>query len=152
MPDFVFIATIANSLRVTTDIAKGLREVDRGLQTAELTSKLVDLMNALTDARAAVLSVQEELSVKEQEVRELQEKLDLREHMTYSPPFYWLEKDGKRQGPFCQQYYDSEQRAIRLQEETDDQDLWRCRTCENYFQSGGRRSRQTLADTEDDQY
>ena len=68
--------------------------------------------------------------------------------MTYSAPFYWQEQDGKRDGPFCQQCYDSQHRAIRLQDYGNNS--WFCTTCRNSYDVMGSRPRQSRADTDYD--
>jgi len=142
MPDLAAISTLLSSLNATTTIVKGLRELDRALTTAELRSKLADAIVSLADARVAVVSLQDQ-------IRDLQEKLDTRAKMIYSQPAYWQEKDGQRDGPFCPQCYDSTQKVIRLQPA--EAGVWTCQTCDKVFvHEASRRPRQRRAITESD--
>ena len=147
MPDLALLAAVLTSIKTATDIAKGLREADLSLEKAELKLRLADLMTALADARVAVSSVQEELVTKEREIKELHEMFDLRKRMKYSAPFYWLEEEGKRDGPFCQQCYDAQGKVIRLQGHDDH---WRCETCSNNYMISDRRPMQLRAETDFD--
>jgi hypothetical protein len=148
MPDLALLATVLTSIKTATDIARGLREAGISFEKAELKLKLADLMTALADARIAVSSVQEELLTKDREIQELRESLDLKKAMKYEAPFYWLEEDGKRDGPFCQQCYDSVRKAIRVQEV--ENPYWRCNTCGHTYTAGSSRPRQIHVETEFD--
>lgn len=151
MPDLAAIAAMLTSIKTATDIAKGLREADLSLEKAEHKFKLAELMTALAEARIATASVQEEVLSRDRQIRELQEKLSMRTSMIYVAPSYWQEKDGKHEGPFCQQCYDSDSKAIRLQ--AAESGVWRCQTCSRVFVEGDRtRSRQTRANTEWDMF
>jgi hypothetical protein len=148
MPDLALLATVLTSIKAATEIAKGLREADISLEKAELKLKLADLMTALADARIAVSSVQEDLLTKDRQIKELRESLDLKKVMKYQAPFYWHDEGGRQDGPFCQQCYDSAQKAIRLQDLKNS--CWRCNTCGNVYDPGGSRQRQVRAVTDFD--
>jgi hypothetical protein len=148
MPDLALFATVLTSIKTATDIAKGLREADLSLEKAELKLRLADLMTALADARIAMSLVQEELQTREREIKELQEALELKRSMKYTAPFYWAEDAGRRDGPFCQQCYDSRRKAIRLQ--SSDGNVWTCRTCGQGYGVGGRDSRSSRVVTDFD--
>ena len=138
MPDLALLATILTSIKTATDIAKGLREADLSLEKAETKLKLADLMSALADARTAVSSLQEELLSKDRQIKELQETLDVRKAMKYVAPFYWREEAGQRDGPFCQQCYDSKRSVIRVQ--SHHEGWWSCLTCGQSYNAGEQRS------------
>ena len=150
MHDLALLATILTSIKTATDIAKGLREADLSIEKAELKLKLADLMTALADARIAVSSVQEELSTKERQLKELRESLESKKSMKYAAPFYWIEEESRRDGPFCQQCYDAEQKAIRLQ--LLENGYWKCNTCSHTYSAGSPRPRQIRAVTEFDPF
>ncbi len=137
MPDLALISAILGSIKAATDIVKALREADLSLEKAELKLRLADIMNALADARVAISSVQEELLAKDRRVKELEETLETRKRMKYAAPFYWLEDDGKREGPFCQHCYDAQGKSIRLQGH--ENDYWECKACGNNYVGPGHR-------------
>lgn len=151
MPDLAAIGTILTSLKTAMDIAKGLREADLSLEKAEFKFKLAEMITALADARAETASVQEELLNKDRRIRELQESLDVQKSMKYAAPFYWLEDGERRDGPFCQQCFDSQRKLIRLQVSSDG-DIWSCKTCGHGYSLSRHRSRQTRAATDFDPF
>ena len=148
MPDLAFLATVLTSIKTATDIARSLREADISLEKAELKLRLADLMTALADARTAVSSVQEELLAKDRHIKDLRESLDLKEAMKYHAPFYWREEEGKRDGPFCQQCYDSARKAIRLQ--VLENQYWNCNNCGHTYAGSSSHPRPVQVVTEFD--
>lgn len=150
MPDMALLAAVLTSIKTATDIAKALREADLSIERAELKLKLADLMTALADARIAVSSVQEELLAKDREIKELQESLTTQRAMKYAAPFYWDEREGQRDGPFCQQCYDSQRKAIRLQQS--DEGYWSCNTCHNGYTAPEWRPREPQVVTDFDPF
>src|SRR5882724_7202181 len=105
MPD---ITALINSLNVATTMVKGLWALDRALDKAELKGKLVDVMDSLAAARVTAISLQEQ-------IRDLQDKLELRAAMEFRSPAYWQTRDAKPDdGPFCPQCWDSQEKRIRL--------------------------------------
>ena len=150
MPDLTAIATVFSSIKTAMDIAKGLHEANLSLEKAGHKFQVADLIGALTEARLAIASIQDEVLSRDRQIRELQEKLDVRASMIYVAPFYWQEKDGKREGPFCQQCYDSGAKVIRLQ--AAEPGAWTCRTCGHAFESSRTRPRQSHANTDWDMF
>jgi hypothetical protein len=71
----------------------------------------VDALEQATEARAAILALQEHN-------RDLQEKLTRRVAIHWIPPAYWQKREGQpNDGPFCPQCWDSEEKVIRLHAE-----------------------------------
>jgi hypothetical protein len=146
LPDLATIAAAFGSIKPAMDIAKGWHEANVSLEKVGHKFQVAELIGALTQARLDIASIQDEVLSRDRQIRELQEQLDLRARMTYLAPFYWEERDGKRDGPFCQQCYDSQHKAIRLQDYG--RNSWFCTTCKNsYDDSSGSRPRQSRADT-----
>jgi len=131
MPDIALIGSILGSIKTATDIAKIIKESNLSLEKAEVNYKLAELIGALAEAKLQVAEVQEALIVKGNRIRELEATLEVRERLTWDPPYYWLDEGGKREGPYCQQCYDSGTKRIRLQGHGDGS--WICRTCENHY-------------------
>ena len=120
------IATVALSHANTAiTILEGLSALNRQYSEAELRGKVVDALERANEARAGILKLQEEN-------RDLQEKLTRRVAMHWIPPAYWQKREGQpNDGPFCQQCWDSEEKAIRLQPTQDG--LLVCKTCTHVF-------------------
>ena len=120
------IATAALSAANTTiTILKGLSSLDRQYEKAGVRAEALTALEQANEARAGILKLQEEN-------RGLQEKLTRRVAMHWIPPAYWQKREGQpNDGPFCQQCWDSEEKAIRLQPTQDG--LLVCKTCTHVF-------------------
>ncbi len=93
--------------------------------------KLADLISALADAKIELAEIQDIISEKEGKIKELEEALEVKNKMHYEKPYYWMIDGDKREGPFCQQCYDSKGKQIRLQDKKNG--YWTCSTCKNDF-------------------
>lgn len=78
-----------------------------------------------------IASIQNVINDKDQEIKQLKRKADIKEKLIYESPYYWLQHEGHRDGPFCQQCYDSEKKLIRLTE--DGFGYWDCKTCKSSY-------------------
>jgi hypothetical protein len=76
-------------------------------------------------------SIQAELYSKDEIISELQKSLDLKSNVVWEPPYYWVQKDEEKDGPFCQQCYDKDDVLIRLQ--GGGTKGWNCLTCKGYY-------------------
>ena len=100
---------------------------------AELIKKgaTVEAQEKIMELREAALELQEENLELKDKVRNLEKALSEKSNFLYESPFYWKINDTEKEGPFCQQCYDSSEKQIRLQ--TNDNDHWRCRTCKHLY-------------------
>jgi hypothetical protein len=146
MPDLASISVILTSLKTATEIAKALREADVSLEKAEMKLKLADLIGALAEARISIAEVNQELSDKANRINELERLLSARQTLTYDAPFYWSSQGAKREGPYCQQCYDSKGKTIRVQEIGDG--YFDCMACKSRYDARPERERQTRAVTD----
>ncbi|MDR3553767.1 MAG: hypothetical protein P4L55_03335 [Syntrophobacteraceae bacterium] len=141
MPDIATIASALSSIKTAVDIAKLIKESSVSLEQAEVKLKLAELISALADAKIEIANVQEALVGKDRQIAELRELQNIRERLKYEAPYYWMDRDGTKDGPYCQQCWDNSQKLIRLQGSTDG--YWHCRTCDsgytdqNHSGSGG---------------
>jgi hypothetical protein len=136
--DVTAISTLLGSIKTATEIAKLIKDSDLTLEKAETKLKLADLISALADAKIEVVDVQQSLLERDAEIRKLKEALEVRDDLVYEAPNYWLHDDeGTKEGPFCQQCYDSGQRLVRLQGSGDGH--WECKSCKNVFLEAGYR-------------
>jgi len=132
MADIASISAILSSIKVATDIAKGIREGKISLEQAEYKYKLAELIEALADAKLQIASIQDFLLEKDNRIRDLEEDAEIRAKLDYEEPFYWINKESGRDGPYCQQCYDSGKKLIRLQPYTD-RKHWHCMTCKGTY-------------------
>lgn len=130
--DIPTIAAVISSIKSATDIAKLLKETDLSLEKAEVKLKLSDLYSALADAKMQIADIQDLLREKDSKIRELEEALTVNASLEYEAPYYWCVRDGKKDGPFCQQCKDADGKLVRLQERGV-QGGWHCKTCDKIF-------------------
>ena len=75
--------------------------LSKKVATVELQEELLNLKEQILNIRAENLELLEKVS-------ELKAKLTLSQNLTYDKPYYWIEAQGEREGPFCQKCYDDE--------------------------------------------
>ena len=126
-----------SSIKAASDIAKIVRESGLTLEQAEYKLKLAELVEKLADAKMEIASVQDVIDEKDQRIKQLEQEAEIRGQLTYESPYYWLQHEGRRDGPFCQQCYDSEKKLMRLTGYGNG--YWDCKTCKsNYTDSSYR--------------
>jgi len=99
---------------ITNLIKKGM--------TLEAQEQIMVLREAAIDLKAENTALRERLS-------ELQKKLDLKDHVKWEAPYYFLRNADKKDGPFCQHCYDKDKQLIRLQ--SWGKGAWKCLSCKN---------------------
>jgi len=80
--------------------------------------------------------VQQEIQAERTKVKELEEKLRVRDEVEFDGELYWMKTpkpDGKKDGPFCQKCYDSTGKPFRLQNGRGRGREWRCLQCSNLY-------------------
>lgn len=131
------IGIVLSSIKTAFDTVKAVQDILKGSkETAaqyELQMNLVEIAKALANAEMQIAEIQNAILEKDQTIREQAEALEMKQKMTYEAPFYWIEEDGERDGPFCQQCWDKDQKTIRLQKLPDN--WWTCKTCRNSYES-----------------
>lgn len=85
-------------------IGKTLREVDKIPQYEQI----LDVMEKL-------IEMQKRISDLELDNRDLKEKLQTKDSLVHENNAYWINKDGKKNGPFCTCCWDDHQKTIRIQ-------------------------------------
>ena len=131
MPDISTISTILGSVKTATEIAKLLKNSDLSFEKAEMKLKLAELISALADAKMEVSVIQELILQKDLEIRQLQEKIDTQEKMTFEKPYYWKINGAEKEGPFCQHCYDKDGKIVQLQD--GENGCWNCTICKNIY-------------------
>ena len=110
--------------------------------------EIVDLIKkgSTMEAQEAVMKYREEILDRRNEViqlkkenEELKAKLDLRSKVKWEEPYYFIESEGERDGPFCQRCYDKTSSLIRLQKHEGVSGEWRCLECTNWFRDSSYR-------------
>jgi hypothetical protein len=125
------ISSTLTSIKTAADIAKLLIHADLSLEKADLKLKLAELVEALSEAKLQIADIKNAVVEKDEAINELSEKLKIKGQVSYEAPFYWLSDEGKKDGPFCQKCYDTDQKLIRLQGRGND--IWPCFNCKSVF-------------------
>ena len=132
MPNITAINTLVTLIKSATDIARRLKESGQSLKEAEHKSQIADLISSLADAKLYMTELQQLLSDKDAEIENLNEQLAIKEAIEWDRPYYWTVDGDIKNGPYCQQCYDSDAKLIRLQQSSN-QVTWNCRKCKNNF-------------------
>lgn len=131
MPDLTSISAILGSIKTAADIAKLIKDSGTSLEEAEIKLKIAELIGALADAKIEVAGIQTEILKKDEVIKELNDKLNLKESVIWEKPYYWTGEGDKRDGPFCQRCYDDNQKLMRLQ--GGGTNFWRCSVCSSSY-------------------
>ena len=131
MPDLATISTLLGSVKTATEIAKLLKDSDLSLEKAESKLKLAELISLLADAKIELSQIQSLLIEKDKEIENLKKQLNVNNNVTWDPPYYWVQNGGTKEGPYCQNCYDSENKLIRLQ--GNGEGYWDCKKCGNGY-------------------
>jgi len=143
------VVTAVGSIKSAIDIAKLLKDGADTLDKAEVKLQLAELISSLADAKMQMAEVQELLLESNKEKKDLLDKLNQKAKVIYKKPSYFkINDDNSKDGPYCQNCYDANEKLIRLQ--GGNNDFWTCNQCKNkykgpkYVQYSGRTSFQTI--------
>lgn len=128
MSDIALVASTLSSLKAAMDIAGVIKQSGTTLEKADFKFKTAELISALADIKIQLAEVQQSILDRDQTIRELNAKLELRGKVTFKPPFCLLEGDSH---PHCAQCYENDDKLIHLQ--GDGNGYWECRTCKSNF-------------------
>ena len=131
MADLASISAMLSSIKAATDIAKTIRDSSITLEQVEYKLQLAELLDKLVDTKIQIASIQEIIREKDDRIRKLEKEAEMRGKMIYEAPYYWLDTGSRKDGPYCQQCYDSVKKLLRLQKY--DNNHWRCMTCDNSY-------------------
>ena len=132
MVDLTTITTALSGIKTATEIAQFLNNTDSSLGKAETKLKIAELINQLADAKIAIADIKEIIIEKDRQISELAESQKIHGEVSYEAPYYWHTHDGKKDGPYCQQCYDTGKKLIRLQSPLGG-GHWVCQTCKSTF-------------------
>jgi ribosomal protein L37AE/L43A len=129
--DITAISAALTSIKTAADLAKLIKDTDSSLERAESKLKLAELMSALADAKLEVVEIQQLVSEKDARIRSLEEQVALKERLQWESPYYWLVNGSSKEGPFCQQCFDTDGKQVRLQ--GNGSGWWKCAACKNTY-------------------
>ena len=126
------VVTAVGSIKSAIDIAKVLKDGADTFDKAEVKLQLAELISSLADAKMQMAEVQELLLESNAEKKDLLNKLNQKKKITYEKPSYFkINDDNSKDGPYCQNCYDANEKLIRLQGGKND--VWTCNQCKNTY-------------------
>ena len=129
--DISSFSAALSSLTSAADIAKLIRDSGLTLEKAEIKLKLADLISTLADAKIQLAEIRETLIEKDGLIQELRAQVKTKGEVAWDPPYYWLQLESGRDGPFCQKCYDTDKTLIRLQ--GNGSGYWQCKACKSDY-------------------
>ena len=132
------IGASLTSIQAITSMVKAIKDSGATLDAAEAKLKFAEIIEALADAKMQIASTNDVILEKDQTIRELQEKLELKDNVVYEEPCYWKVDGEHKDGPYCQRCYDVDKRLVRLQggENTIEGRVsrwYRCSGCDKHY-------------------
>jgi len=138
MVDIAILGSALGSIKTATDIAKLIKYSGTSLENAEVKLQIADLISSLADIKMELADVQTILIEKDKNILALRDQLNTKESVIWSKPYYFVEKNEEKDGPFCQQCYDNEQKLIRLQ--GGGTSHWHCLSCKGAYRDSNYRT------------
>ncbi|GJL56896.1 MAG: hypothetical protein NPIRA02_40280 [Nitrospirales bacterium] len=120
------VTTILGGLKTAIDIAKALKDSSKSLKDAEIKMKLVELMDALANAKQSVATLKDDLLNKDQEIQKLKGLLEFKEQITFNGLVYVDKQDSSVL--YCPKCYGESGQGNRLM--IVDEALLRCPVCD----------------------
>ena len=130
MVEILQITSVIVGIKNSLEIAKLIYDSGASLEKAETKMKLAELISALADAKIGMASIQEVVSEKDAEIKRLKSEIETRKNMVWEPPYYFVETETGKDGPYCQKCYDSSKKLIRLQS-AGSKGYWVCNECDS---------------------
>lgn len=105
---------------ITLTGGKQIGVVDQVKEIAALAQKVqnLELYEKLVSFQAEIVALQNENTELHGRVRELQQKVNLREQMKFKDNLYWLQTGDSMDGPYCPKCYNEDQGARKLLSES----------------------------------
>lgn len=111
------IGAAITSLTTAQKIAKGLREIEKAYDAANLKAQIADLLSNIADAKSELVEAQSVIKEKDEEIKRLNEALVINPDLIEGPGGYkWQNRgEGLRIGlPVCPTCLDREARQVVL--------------------------------------
>ncbi len=104
--------------------------LDTATKVFELVKKAgnIEAQELVMTLRGEVVELQAINNAQASELQGLKRKSEIASQLEFDPPYYWLEKNEDRDGPFCQLCYDKDEKLIRLQK-WGQSGRWKCLSC-----------------------
>jgi predicted nucleic acid-binding Zn-ribbon protein len=125
------------ALKTAADIGKIISNANSSMQDAETKLRIAQLIEELAVAKINIASIQELLQSKDEEIKELKEKLMMHKSLVFQKPFYWNTDKVEKEGPYCSNCWETVKKQVHLIR-SGSTSLWDCPHCKNrYDETGG---------------
>lgn len=114
MADVASVASALAAVKTSLEIAKGLRAGSASLESAELKMKILELVEALGDARQNLLDAQDEIRALRTRIAELEHAGDVRSRLVRRDRLFYLPDGESESGPYCPRCVEAENKLITL--------------------------------------
>lgn len=124
-----------SSIQTAINLAKEIKTSESLNNDVEVKMQIVELMDALLNAKDENLNYKNIVIELENKVKELEEKLNLKSNIIFEEPFYWKNLGaGNKEGPFCQKCYDHDGKLSRLiKSSSKEKGTHHCSVCNSWF-------------------
>lgn len=86
------------------------------------------LVRQLLDAQKEAIDLVQRLQVLSEENTSLKRQLEIKGELRWEHNVYWRDRDGSRDGPYCQRCWDKDDKLARMSERRDNP-YWHCAIC-----------------------
>lgn len=126
------------SLKLGTDIVRGVIAADRALNEADLKLKLADLMGLLADARVAVVEAGDRLAERDAEIAKLQQALRNKQDVVKKRDAYYSKNaEGQASGaPYCLHCFEVDHLLVHVPRAGKIESKVTCPRCKNQYERG----------------
>lgn len=125
------LETVSGALATVTtaiEMIKVLSAAKGAMADAATKMKLAELISTLADAKVDIAAVTDSVLAKDEEIRDLKGKLELKETLVFDRGVYWARSRDGQDGPFCQKCWDYNEKLVRLQK--GQHQRWMCFQCQ----------------------
>ena len=131
------LSLLLTQTKTAVDIAKFIKNSSDALDKSGQKLKLAELIEALADIKMETSDIKSLIIDKDEKIQLLENQLKLKNDLVYEAPYYWMiNSDEEKEGPFCQNCYDTDGKLIRLQK-FGSNDRWKCYHCKSLFKGKG---------------
>jgi len=133
--DIASISSAYTAIKAIKEIGSTLLNAKIDAEAKQRVSDFVEKLGSVQDAlfyiREELIKVQDENQNLKAKIKNLEEKLQIKEKLTYEKSYYWLNDNGAKSGPYCQRCYDVKNNLVHLQ--GGQNDTWWCYECKVNF-------------------
>lgn len=105
---------ILETVASVSSIARKIAELAEHEKSAELRNQIIELQSRLLELQSGLLNLQQENADLQAQKSQLEEALQPEGKVVFAESVYWIERDGRRDGPYCPNCYDVDCRFVRL--------------------------------------